>query len=177
MRFVTPYGAANAWPGRRGTWARARTPGSGLAQAAQVCEDIDEVIVFFGTRPYGHLRRYLFKRFAHFGIDVSHFQRRGYRRTIDRPCPTELRQAVAASVSIAGVLTVHLRRALHEIGVPERCDECGTGPEWLGSPMTLEVDHINGDWSDDRRENVRLLRPNCHAVTTTWCRGGRRRTP
>ncbi|MFD5447206.1 zinc finger domain-containing protein [Streptomyces sp. NPDC003470] len=41
--------------------------------------------------------------------------------------------------------------------------------------MTLELDHINGDWTDDRRENLRLLCPNCHATTGTWCRGRARR--
>ena len=68
-----------------------------------------------------------------------------------------------------------LRRALCEIGVPEQCALCGTGPEWIGKPMTLEIDHVNGDWSDNQRENLRLLCPNCHAITDTWCRGGRRR--
>ncbi|MEU0082540.1 HNH endonuclease [Streptomyces sp. NPDC006274] len=69
-----------------------------------------------------------------------------------------------------------LRRALKEVGIPEQCDECGTGPKWFGLPMTLEIDHVNGDRNDDRRENLRLLCPNCHAVTSTWCRGGRGRT-
>ncbi|MFE7544274.1 HNH endonuclease [Streptomyces platensis] len=208
-----------------------------LTEAARRCTNIDEAIAFCGGRSYHQLRRHLFRRFEHFGIDVSHFKPVARRATqLRRPGRDDLQKAVSASSSIAAALrylerpnnsrsrvlfhqwvsdhgidtshflgqahmrgkpgttpvkgpevilvnhcgkrrtrTVMLRRALRQVGVPEVCAECGAGPTWHGKPMTLEIDHINGDWRDDRQENLRFLCPNCHAVTDTWCRGGRRK--
>ncbi|MEV7709860.1 MULTISPECIES: HNH endonuclease signature motif containing protein [unclassified Streptomyces] len=204
-----------------------------LIEAAERHSDIDAVIESFGTRPYGKLRRYLLRRFAHFDIDISHFRPHVSGSAVTRPSASTLHKAVTGSRSFAellraldrpdnqrqrallrqwitedGLTTTHflgqahqrglpgttpakrpeavlvkhegthrtrttmLRRALAATGVPQRCAECGTGPRWQGKPLTLEIDHINGDWSDDRAENLRLLCPNCHAITDTWCRGG-----
>ena len=63
-----------------------------------------------------------------------------------------------------------LRRAMREKGVPDRCDTCGLGPVWQGRPLTLVVEHRNGDWLDNRISNLALLCPNCHSQTATWCR-------
>ena len=47
------------------------------------------------------------------------------------------------------------------------CAKCGLGPEWEGEKLSLELDHINGDRTDDRLENLRFLCPNCHSQTPT----------
>lgn len=48
-----------------------------------------------------------------------------------------------------------------------KCAKCGID-EWQGIKLTLEIDHINGDHTDNRRENLIALCPNCHSVTPTW---------
>lgn len=47
------------------------------------------------------------------------------------------------------------------------CSEC-ENHTWLGKPIPLELDHINGDNKNNLLENLRLLCPNCHALTPTY---------
>lgn len=55
-----------------------------------------------------------------------------------------------------------------------KCEQCGLS-EWQGKPLPLEVHHINGDHWDQRRENLQILCPNCHALTKTWRSKGRKK--
>ena len=50
--------------------------------------------------------------------------------------------------------------------VPYRCG-CGITDMWNGSPIVLELDHINGVNNDNRIENLRFLCPNCHSQQPT----------
>ncbi len=49
-----------------------------------------------------------------------------------------------------------------------QCEKCGLVGTWMGEDITLELDHINGDGSDNRPENLRFLCPNCHSQTNTY---------
>lgn len=48
-----------------------------------------------------------------------------------------------------------------------RCSCCGI-TEWNNKPITLQVDHKDGNASNNHPENLRLLCPNCHSQTSTW---------
>lgn len=76
-----------------------------------------------------------------------------------------------------GSLNDWLRKHLIE-QAGKKCSECGwdaINPTLGTSP--LEVDHIDGDYTNNRPENLRVLCPNCHALKPTYkalnCGNGR----
>ena len=48
-----------------------------------------------------------------------------------------------------------------------KCNRCGND-SWLNQPLTLELEHKDGIRTNNIRENLECLCPNCHSQTTTW---------
>lgn len=48
-----------------------------------------------------------------------------------------------------------------------KCGICGIS-HWHGQKLSLHLDHINGNRTDNRLENLQLLCPNCHSLTPTY---------
>ncbi len=74
---------------------------------------------------------------------------------------------LGAKGSLGGVSN-HIRRYLLE-KYNKRCSECGWAKRHpITRKVPLEEDHINGDASDTREANLRLLCPNCHSLTPNF---------
>lgn len=142
-----------------------------LAEAAAQSTSIRGVVRFLEVRTVGGTEAHVGRLLKKYGIDMSHFtgasHGRGSRSPTRLPAHRILIKAPADSGRTKARL---LRRALDDVGVEIRCGGCGIGPEWQGRALTLEIDHINGDLTDNRRENLRYLCPNCHATTDSYCR-------
>lgn len=52
--------------------------------------------------------------------------------------------------------------------IPYECALCGNKGEWKGKPISLHLDHIDGERHDHSKENLRFLCPNCDATTDTY---------
>lgn len=100
------------------------------------------------------------------GIDFSHFL--GKRINLGRktwnhiPLEDWLKKGVI-------VKSTYLKKKLISAGIIDNiCVECELHDNWNGLPIELELDHIDGDKSNNLLDNLRLLCPNCHSQTPTF---------
>ena len=54
-----------------------------------------------------------------------------------------------------------------------QCGMCGI-KDWNGSPIVMQADHIDGNSTNLKPDNLRMICPNCHSQTDTWGRKGQK---
>ncbi|MCM2428228.1 HNH endonuclease [Streptomyces sp. RKAG337] len=144
--------------------------------------EILEPAVASSTSVYGVLRHLgievvgghhtnISRRIKAYGLDTSHFvalpRTEAMKANRRRRTPDEL-FVEQDSHQARRVPSERLKRAMLESGAEHRCALCGTGPRWRDRPLPLEVDHVDGNWRNNRRQNLRILCPNCHSATDTY---------
>ena len=65
-----------------------------------------------------------------------------------------------------------IKKKLIDAGlIKDECSECGLLPTWNGKKLSIQLDHIDGDRTNNSLINLRLLCPNCHSQTDTFSKG------
>jgi hypothetical protein len=111
------------------------------------------------------------KLFNKFSIDISHFKGQGASfgdRQKGGPKKRIWEEVLVKRSSPRRESAIALRRSMIDVGIPYKCAICGLDPRWNDMELRLHVDHIDGDWTDCRLENVRFVCPNCHTQLPTY---------
>ena len=136
-----------------------------LVEAVKKSTSMRQVVQQFNVSPYGGNYDVLRKAIKHYRLDTSHFTGQAWNKgkTLDPRQPIE--KYLNNEIPIQ---SYKLKNRLMKEGLFEqRCSNC-YHTNWLDQLIPLELDHINGNNKDNRLENLRLLCPNCHALTPTY---------
>lgn len=143
----------------------------------QLCSEsysLAEVLRKANRKPTGGNYEILKMKIRDYNIDISHFTGKLWNKgkckeDDDRIASKEQYQIddiftknskVTRKVIRGYILRNHL--------IEYQCAFCGNEGEWIGKPIALELDHIDGDNTNNELDNLRFLCPNCHATTSTY---------
>ena len=141
----------------------------------ELCKDsysYAEVLRKAGRKQGGGTQATLRKKIKEFGIDTSHFTGQRWQNSPNQIDNHENREKysleevfIKNSPVTQKVLRGYIER--HNL-IPYKCQNCGCDGHWQNGVIALEIDHIDGDNTNNEISNLRYLCPNCHALTDTY---------
>jgi hypothetical protein len=149
--------------GRKRTWTEDQ-----FVDAVKGCGSIAGVLKRLNLNLTGANYKTVKMTVRRLSLDTSHWTGQGHLKGKTHNWTKKIPLSKILVVNSQYVSSSNLKRRLLREGVLEYlCSKCGI-TTWNEEPIILQLDHINGDNLDHRKENLRLLCPNCHSQTQTF---------
>lgn len=126
-----------------------------------------QALITLGNAPHGGNYATIKRHVKRLNLDTSHWKGRGWSKGNKYK-----EKSVYEYLALDGphIATSKLRsRLVRNKILDNKCTECGIS-KWRDKDLILHLDHINGNSEDNRLWNLRILCPNCHSQTKTYCR-------
>lgn len=146
-----------------------------LTPVVKECLSYAQLISKLGLKQSGGIHRMITMRIKEYDIDTSHFTGQLWSKGKTKENDERIRkQSFTISTPTAeifcensGYKSSKIYDRLLELGWKNECSICKI-TNWLGKPLRFHVDHKNGNHTDNRFDNLRIICPNCHQQTDTW---------
>jgi Zn finger protein HypA/HybF involved in hydrogenase expression len=141
-----------------------------LTEIVKESKSISDVIIKLGLRNAGGNFKTIKNYIKIYNIDTDHFESEELRvvkfKELSKEKKVDLNLVLIENSTYS---RSSLKKRLVEENILDyKCEKCFNIGEWLGEKITLQLDHKNGIFNDNRIENLRFLCPNCHSQTDTF---------
>lgn len=132
-----------------------------LEEIVKTCTSMRELERKLGYGSIGNNGKTIQKVLNEYGISTEHFTGQAKNTVVRSEENVFIKNSTATQAT--------LRRWYIKGKYSEyKCAICGQPPIWNNKPLTLTLDHINGNNTDDRLENLRWICPNCDRQLDTF---------
>lgn len=130
-------------------------------------KSIAGVLRQLNLRPLGGNYKTVHRLIKEYGLKTSHFTGQGWNVGLGFKPKQAINDEEIYVENSDYRCSWRLRERYKKTTGINHCEKCGL-TEWQGKPIPLEIHHINGKNTDNRLENLQLLCPNCHALTSNY---------
>jgi len=136
-----------------------------LSAAIKQSISIRQTLLVLGLAAKGGNYRIIHNAIKQYGIDISHFKQQGWAKNKIFGPKRKIEDYLSNRFPI-GSYKLKIR-LLKENFFSAQCSNC-LATTWLNQKIPLELEHKNGNHLDNSLDNLCLLCPNCHALTSTY---------
>ena len=141
-----------------------------LTEIVKNSKSVSDVINKLGLRTAGGNFKTIKNYIEIYKIDITHFETDELRivklKELSKENKIDLNLILVENSTYNR--TSFKKRLIQEKILEYKCEKCLNIGKWIGENITLQLDHKNGIFNDNRIENLRFLCPNCHSQTETY---------